>query len=391
MTSLPHAALDRPVAATNAAPRLASLDAFRGLTIAAMLLVNNPGDWDHVYAPLRHAEWHGCTPTDLIFPFFLFIVGAAMSVSTRWRAPDPARPWRPYARVVRRTATLFALGLVLALVPRFDLEHLRIMGVLQRIAACYFIAALVVMHAAPRVRLVVAALLLAIPWALMALVPVPGVDRAQHGPFTLEGNLIGWIDRGVLGGNHLYKRGQFDPEGLLSTLPAAAQVLIGSWVGTQIVRSAPPRATALRLLVIGAVFIAAGWEWGRALPINKQLWTGSYVLLTSGWACAVLAPFHALLDGAGCATARRLARPLQVYGQNAIAAFFGSGMLARLLGMVKVGSPEPVPVMRWYHQHACAALSRDPYVASLLFALSVVALWLAITWAMAARGWFVKV
>lgn len=381
--------------------RLVSLDVFRGLTIAAMLLVNNPGDWGHVYGPLRHAEWHGCTPTDLIFPFFLFIVGMSMSVSTRWRELDAARPWRPYWRVLKRAAILFGLGLVLALVPKFDFEHLRIMGVLQRIGVCYLMAGWMLIAMRGRWLVLVGVGLLVVPRALMAWVKVPGIDREQFGPWSLEGNLVGWVDRAVFGAQHLYMRPQdggamlgFDPEGLLSSLPATAQVLLGCWVGWLMMRWRTAMRWALpgRLTVIGALLVLLGWGWPRVggPPINKQLWTSSFVLLTSGWACIVFAACFAVVELRALGRAGVwFTKPFQIYGLNAIAAFFGSGLLARLLGLIKVG-PDREPVMRWVFVHGFGVIP-DPYVASLAFAVSIVLLWLAILWVMASRGVFLKV
>src|SRR5437879_2350296 len=254
--------------------RLRSLDAFRGLTIAAMVLVNNPGTWAAVYAPLKHAAWHGLTPTDVIFPFFLFIVGVAIPLS------------RPSGgRVLRRAAVIFALGIVLNGLPRFDWATIRIPGVLQRIAVCYLVAAVLFLTTGWRTQAIVTAALLLGYWGAMTLVPVPGHGRGDLGA---EGNLAAWLDRGLLG-PHIWRVGRvYDPEGILSTVPAVATTLVGMLTGRWVQSARPALAIAAGLALAGAIGTTLGAVWGVWFPVTKALWTSSYAVLTAGLAVLVL-------------------------------------------------------------------------------------------------------
>jgi predicted acyltransferase len=306
--------------------RLVSLDAFRGLTIAAMVLVNNPGTWAAVHPPLRHADWHGWTPTDLVFPFFLFIVGVAIPLSLEHRAPGPA-----LLRVLRRAAVIFALGLVLGGFPAFDWSSLRIPGVLQRIAVCYLVAAVLFVATGWRTRAVVAAALLLGYWGAMTLIPVPGHGAGDLGR---EGNLAAWIDRAVLG-PHLWRATRvYDPEGILSTVPAVATVLVGVLAGEWVRSRRPPRTVTMGLLLAGALAVAVGAEWGNWFPVNKALWTSSYAVLTGGLALLAFAACYWAIEVCGW---RAWARPLVVFGVNALALYFLSSLAALSLALVRVG------------------------------------------------------
>src|SRR2546427_6004249 len=235
--------------------RLRSLDAFRGLTIAAMVLVNNPGTWAAVYAPLTHARWHGLTPTDVIFPFFLFIVGVAIPLS---------RP--TVGRVLRRAAIIFALGLVLNGLPRFDWATIRIPGVLQRIAVCYLVAALLFLTTSWRTQAIVTAALLLGYWGAMTLVPVPGYGRGNLGP---EGNLAARVDPAVLG-PHIWRAARvYDPEGILSTVPAVATTLLGALTGRGVESARPPRVIAGGLVLAGGTRTAPRRAGGARVPPDK--------------------------------------------------------------------------------------------------------------------------
>src|SRR5438105_9352819 len=248
--------------------RLRSLDAFRGLTIAAMVLVNNPGTWVAVYAPLKHARWHGLTPTDVIFPFFLFIVGVAIPLS------------QPGAgRVLRRAAVIFALGIVLNGLPGFDWASIRIPGVLQRIALCYLIAAVLFLTTGWRTQAIVTAALLLGYWGAMTLVPVPGYGRGDLGP---EANLAAWLDRGLLG-PHIWRAARvYDPEGILSTVPAIGTTLAGALTGRWLAGDRGPASTLRGLAIAGILCAGAGLAWSMWFRINKALWTSSYALFTAG-------------------------------------------------------------------------------------------------------------
>jgi predicted acyltransferase len=375
-----------PLAATPS--RLLSLDVFRGITIAGMLLVNNPGSWSHVYDPLEHAKWHGWTPTDLIFPFFLFIVGVAMAFSFAVQERRGAGRGEMMGKVAKRSAILFLLGLVLAAFPFYglDLATLRIPGVLQRIGLAFLLASGVVLFTGPRAQAAVAALLLLGYWAAMKLVPVPG-----HGAGSLEpdSNLAAWVDRAVLGTAHLWKSSKtWDPEGLLSTLPAVATVLLGMFAGRWLRSERSPERKTAGMLAGGAAGVVLGLLWNELFPINKNLWTSSYVVFTAGMALLVLAACYWLVDVKG---RRRWAFPFVLLGVNAIAAFFLSGIMARLLTLVKWAGPAgDVTLKGWIHDHAFASWL-SPLNASLAFALCFVLFWVGVMYVFYRKQIFIKV
>jgi predicted acyltransferase len=341
---------------------LASLDAFRGLTIAGMILVNTPGSWDHVYAQLRHAEWHGWTVTDLVFPFFLFIVGVAMVFSFDKRLHADGRR-RLRGSVVRRALVIFGLGLLLAAFPDFDLASLRWVGVLQRIAIVYLVCSWIILSASRRAQAWIAAGLLAGYWAAMTLVPVPGVGS---GVLTPEGNLAAWVDRFIMPGT-MY-RGTWDPEGLFSTIPAVATTLLGVFTGYWLRSGHERRQIAVGLLVAGAAATVAGLAWGRWFPINKNLWTSSYVVFTAGAALLILAICYWLIDVRG---QRRWAQPAIVYGLNPLAIYVLSSLVAKLF--FRTGFTE------WTYQ----TLLR-PWLSPLNASLAYAVLWIVGWWAFAA-------
>jgi len=361
--------------------RLDSLDAFRGLTIAGMILVNNPGSWSHIYAPLRHAEWHGWTPTDLIFPFFLFIVGVAVPFSFGKRLERGDLKGTLLIHVVRRTAILFGLGLFMAAYPRFDLGNLRIMGVLQRIGLVYLLAAPAYLYLARRGRVWLVGGLLLGYWALLTLVPVPGFGPGELSP---EGNLGAYLDRLILG-DRLWQD-TWDPEGLLSTLPAVATTLLGIFTGEWLRSVRTQERKAAGLLVGGIVGIVLGLLWGRIFPINKPLWTSSYVMFTAGAGLVLLAGFFWAMEIRG---AKAWAKPFVVYGMNAIAVFVASGLLAKQMGLTRVG-PNEVPLKTWIYNELFAAWA-GPLNGSLFFALTYVLFWLALIWVLYRRRIFIKI
>ncbi len=341
--------------------RLASLDAFRGLTIAAMILVNNPGSWSHVYAPLLHAEWHGWTPTDLIFPFFLFIVGVSMTFSlARYRQDPGSAP--PCAKILRRALVIFGLGLLLALFPKFDFANLRVVGVLQRIAIVYFAAALLVLKTPRRTQIAITGGLLLGYWAILRWVPVPGVGA---GDFTVEGNFVSWLDRYLVPGR--MHRGTWDPEGIVSTFPALATTLLGVFVGDWIRSGRARRHIARGMAVAGVIGIAVGLAWGVAFPINKNLWTSSYVVFTAGAAILLLAVCYWLIDVRGW---KQWAKPAVVLGVNPLAAYVFSSLLANLL---RVWPSEVSAQARIYEGLFAGWLS--PVNASLAYAIGYLGVW----------------
>jgi len=355
----------------SAAPaRFASVDALRGLTVAAMLLVNTPGDWSHVYAPLLHAEWHGVTPTDLVFPFFLFIVGVSITLGVVPRAEaGVARPVLVRA-VLWRAVKIVALGLSLHLLAYLLLDRtsFRPWGVLQRIGLCFAVAGMIALYVKPRLQWALVVALLLGYWALMA--------PWGYAPYT---NLAARVDTALFG-PWLYQwdaaamRGQ-DPEGMLSTLPAIATTLLGVRAGGAL------RTGALRALGgAGVAMVVLGLAWSLLFPLNKALWTSSYALFTAGCAMLALLLAHALVDRlGGPAIGRR-------FGVNAIAAYVGAAVMTYVvLGTGWMGPLYRYGFADWMTPRFGA------YVPSLAFALAFVGVWWLVVWAMDRRGWYVKV
>ncbi|HUU36074.1 MAG TPA: heparan-alpha-glucosaminide N-acetyltransferase domain-containing protein, partial [Vicinamibacterales bacterium] len=349
--------------------RLRSLDVFRGLTMASMVIVNNPGDWATVYAPLLHAEWHGWTPTDLIFPFFIFILGVAMAQA------DPGRT--QVRAVLRRGAILVGLGLFMAGFPFFNTARWRIPGVLFRLGVSYVAAAFTWRAlAAPgdqlatlRRTLAAAACCLLGYWMLVALVAPPG---GVAGDLSPEGNLGAWLDRAIFG-THLWQV-RWDPEGLLSSLPAVGTALMGLAAGLWL-RLLRPASGAPAVVYAGAAAVLTGLMWDRVFPINKALWTSSYALFTAGAAALALGVLHHRLDdGRAPAWLDRATEPLVALGRNALLLFVLSGLAAKSLILLKVGGgPEAISAQRWIYTGVFVPLA-SPKVASLLFALANLAM-----------------
>ena len=388
----------------TALSRLVSVDVFRGITIIGMILVNNPGSWSTVYGPLLHAEWHGWTPTDLIFPFFLFIVGVAIVLALGRKVEGGALKASLVGKIFRRAGILFALGLLGSGFPfglfgprSFErlLETWRIPGVLQRIAVCYLLAALMFLFLRRRSLRAWAVILLFGYWALLALVPVPPVDAAgQEGvgrvapDLASKGqHLAGWLDRTVFG-DHLWVLGKvYDPEGLLSTLPALATTLFGIFAGLILVSADPPPKKVAGLFVGGTLLAAAGHVWGWVFPINKALWTSSYAVFTAGLAFCALGLCSLFFDLEG---RTRLARPLTIFGVNAITVFVGSGLLARTLAYIEVGAEDGRSLQAHLHQTFFASWL-PPYAASLAYAICWVLGWFLVLAWMDRRGWRIKI
>jgi predicted acyltransferase len=361
--------------------RLVSLDAFRGLTVAGMVLVNNPGTWGAVYAPLRHAEWHGWTPTDLIFPFFLFIVGVAIPLALGRRLTEGQHRGQIIARVLRRSAVIFGLGLLLHAIPSFDFATIRIPGVLQRIAVSYLAAAWLFVISGWRTQAILSAVALAGYWAVLVIVPVPGFGTGDLGK---EGNLAAWLDRALLG-PHIWRVGRvYDPEGILSTVPAIVTTLFGVLTG-QWIRMRRAVAVTLRgLFLAGAFGVVLGLVWGRWLPLNKSLWTSSYAVFTAGAALVILAACYWAIEIMGW---RWWTPPFVVLGVNALAVFFLSTLLAKLLVSVHVTAADGrARVLQAVLFDGLFATWLSPATASLAWALCNVVLWLAVMWPLYARG-----
>lgn len=381
--------------AASPSPRLISLDAFRGATIAGMLLVNNPGAWSDVYPPLRHAPWHGWTATDLVFPCFLWIVGVSMTLSFARRVETGADRRQLMAHVWRRAAIIFALGMLLATFPfgllpahQLSLGTLRIPGVLQRIAVCYLAASAIFLRTSWRGQAAWAAGLLAGYWAMLTLIPVPGYGAGQ---LEAIGSLPWWVDSHVLAG-HTWSGAPapgFDPEGILSTLPAIASTLLGALAGHLLRRPDPGPVKAVRLGVLGLGLLLAGLVMNHWMPINKNLWTSSFAVFMAGWASLLCAGFYWVIDVRGY---RRWASPFVIYGMNAIVMFVLAGLIGRLIGLIRWtdAAGTAVTLKGWIYQGGFTPFA-SPVNASLLFALAFVLLHLLIAWFMWRRRWFVRI
>lgn len=366
--------------------RYLSVDFYRGLTIAFMLVVNTPGTWEHVYGPLLHADWHGCTPTDLVFPSFLFIVGVSMQFSfAKYGQGERAFLFR---KALRRSALLFALGLLLAWYPFWNksLSELRFLGVLQRIGLCYGLASLLVLYLSPRWVFWMALGFLLAYWGALVWGGAPGVD-----PFSLEHNLVRRMDLAVLGAAHLWKgKGiPFDPEGLLSTLPAVVTVLMGWQSGRIIQQCREQKIRAVKVLgLAGVVLTALGGVWHWLMPINKSLWTSSFVLYTGGLSMILLGVSTGLIDVLGW---RRGARFFLVFGANPLFAYVLSGLLVKsLLNLRWTVGEEKWNAYSWFYRTVFASVE-PPEVGSLLFALTfLLVCWLA-CWLLYQRGIYIKI
>jgi predicted acyltransferase len=470
--------------------RLISLDVFRGMTIAAMVLVNNPGTWSAIYGPLKHAEWHGITPTDYVFPFFLFIVGVAIPVALTKRIRNGVTR-HVYLKIVQRAAIIFALGLLMSMIPFFQFNDttgipyaikivlvlsfsaalllylmerkttaavigglsaltvlvfyfaggdivwynfaaMRIPGVLQRIAVCYLIASLIFLHTSWKQQTAIGIALLVLYWLLMTLVPVPGCEVATIDDKAC--NLAAYLDRTILTESHMWRSARvFDPEGILSTVPAIVTTLSGVLAGTwliggkdeggrmkdeggrlkdegggmkdEIEASSDPALSrrpssfiphpssfqkAAGMFFFGTLLLAIGWSWSLLFPLNKSLWTSSYVVYTSGLALLTLASCYWLIDIKGY---KRWAWPFVVFGVNALVLFVFSGIMARLLGMVRVSGPEAgkdITLQQWIFSSAFLSWA-SPVNASLAYAVCFILFWLFLMWLLYRRSIFIKV
>ncbi len=377
--------------------RLLSLDVFRGITIAGMVLVNNPGTWSAIYPPLEHAEWHGATPTDLVFPFFLFIVGIAITLALGKRVEQGAVKREIYLKIVRRAVIIFALGLFLAAFPFYnftketflDVSTLRIMGVLQRIAVCYLITALIFIHTNWKQQAIIAVALLLAYWVLMTLINVPGCEITT---FDDKGcNLAAFIDRTILTENHIWKQSKiFDPEGILSTIPAIATTLAGVLCGHWLRGDKNDYEKVSALFFFGVVLAAIGWIWSFWFPLNKALWTSSYVVYTAGLALLFLGSCYWLID---IKNYKKWAKPFIIFGVNALALFVGSGLMAKLFGIIKVSwdaEGKSTSLQSWIFNSIFLPFA-SPINASLAFAICFILFWLFLMRLLYRKRIFIKI
>ncbi len=371
-----------------ASSRLVSLDAFRGATIAAMILVNDPGDWQNVYAQLQHSRWDGWTFTDWIFPFFLFIVGVAMVYSFGKRKESGAGTAALSIKIVRRTLIIFALGLFLNAFPSFDLQTVRIPGVLQRIAVCYLVTSIILLHAGIRAQVLWTVGLLAGYWLLVKLVPVPGYGAGIMEP---KGSLCWYVDSTLLAGHTWYfaPTEGFDPEGIVSTIPAIASTLSGVLAGHLLRSERTREEKTILMFVTGLLLLLAGAILDMWLPINKNMWTSTYSIFMTGWALVCLGVFYWLIDVKGY---RRWATAFVIFGMNAIAIYFLAELLASILWALKVSGPGGTAMMlhTFIYDSIFLHLASSTN-ASLLFAIAFVLVMFAVAWAMWRRRIFLKV
>jgi predicted acyltransferase len=366
--------------------RLISLDVFRGITIAGMVLVNNPGSWATIYWPLGHAEWHGWTPTDFIFPFFVFIVGVAIPLAFSRRVEQGGSKRDLYLKIIRRTLIIFALGIFLAGFPYFEFSTIRIPGVLQRLAVCYLFASIIFLNTKVRTQIIITAVLLVGYCLLMTRFNAPGF---AVGDLSKEGSLASYIDR-VVFGPHIWRQGKvYDPEGLLSTIPAIATALFGVLTGQWLRTNKPSYEKVAGLFAAGAVCIVIGWAWNPFFPINKALWTSSFVFFTGGMALEFLALCYWLID---IKKNQWWTKPFVVFGVNAIILFVGSAVMARLLGLIKVPTADGsrISLQSWIFQNLLLSWL-PPYRASLAFAICFILVWLGLMWILYRRKIFIKV
>ncbi len=392
--------------------RITSIDALRGLTIAFMILVNDPGDWAHVYWPLDHAEWNGFTPTDLVFPMFLFLVGCSIVFAIDARLAKGVPKKTIALQILRRAATIFAIKMFMSAYPHFHLAHLRIYGVLTRIALCYLIAGLTFLYVrSTKALIAITAGILVGYWLLMRFVPIPGLGHpvTDFPILDPDRNLAAWIDRAVsyftlstINLGRLYQKTR-DPEGLLSTLPAVATTLFGILAALYLRhQNRVPHFSFLRrgleLPLAGLISLGLGLLWNPWFPINKNLWTSSYVLFAAGWSLLLLALFYWLFDTLQLQNRSRAAKavlwPLLVYGSNAIAAFVISGLLVLTLIAWKIppATPggRPQTAWLWLYTHLFATHGSTENT-SLAFALAYVVVCFIPNWLLWRRKLFLRI
>ncbi|MBP6005179.1 MAG: DUF5009 domain-containing protein [Pyrinomonadaceae bacterium] len=443
--------------------RLISLDVFRGMTIAGMVLVNNPGTWSHIYDPLEHASWHGLTPTDWIFPFFLFIVGTAIPIALGKRIEEGVTG-KVYYKIVSRALMIFALGLSMSAIPFFqftatdapdslkmliwlamtggllflllrnfkvagvllglsvvgiiglnlggynvvpyNFSTMRIPGVLQRIAVCYLIVSIIFLHTSWKQQLGIAGFLLLGYWLIMTVIPVPGCEVTTIDDKAC--NLAAWLDRTIITENHIWRSAKvFDPEGILSTIPAIATTISGVLTGTWLTHRDKKQSTGDEtdnqslvtvysslnrvsgMFFFGVMLLAVGYIWNSYFPMNKALWTSSYVLVTSGLALLCLGSCYWLIDIKGY---KAWAKPFVIFGMNALALFVFSGIFARMIGAYRVtgADGQPVAVQKWIFDSVFMSVAQ-PVDASLMYAISFILLWLFLMWLFYRKNIYIKV
>ena len=388
--------------------RFYSLDVFRGATVCLMILVNNPGNWEHIYPPLEHASWHGLTPTDLVFPFFLFAVGNAMALTMpKLEAAGASTFWK---KIIKRTILIFLIGLFLNWWPfvrwqsdSLNFKHwvdpvspengIRILGVLQRIAICYFLASVILYYFKAKQSLYITLTLLVVYWILCVI-------GNPADPYSLSGWFGTDVDKKILGVAHMYK-GEgvaFDPEGIMSTIPSTVEVIFGYLIGNYIHRKGKNFEMVSSLFVAGVVMLIAGFCWDMVFPINKKIWTSSFTIYTSGLATITIATMIYVIELKNIKG--WLTRFFDVFGKNALFVFALSAFLPRLLGLIRIplnshsnGEDKIVYTnpWNWLYQKALVHIPGDPRLGSLVYALCVITFMWAICWWLDRRKIYIKV
>jgi predicted acyltransferase len=370
---------------TRKRERLVALDAFRGATMALMVLVNDPGDGSHTYGPLRHSAWNGWTITDTVFPSFLWIVGVTITLSIANRVASGYSKPKLLMQIARRAAVLYALGLLIYAYPAFDLSTQRILGVLQRIAICYLIASAIYVTSSWHGQLASIAVLLSSYWLMMKLVPVPHYGA---GHLDVERNFAHYVDRVLLRTHNYASTKTWDPEGIISTLPSIATTLFGVLAGHLLRLRKTLGERVSWMFCAGNLLIAAALICDIWLPINKKLWTSSFSMFMAGLDFVVLAIFVWLIDGLGY---KRVMKPLVIMGMNAIAIYMASEILAEVFEAIHWRSGAgTIDLRAWIFQHLFAPLA-SPMNASLLYAVAYTLLMFALAYGLYRRGWFLKV
>lgn len=368
----------------NKFSRLLSLDVFRGITIALMILVNSPGNRT-AYAWLEHTPWNGCTLADLVFPWFIFIVGVASVFSlSKASELDHLSSQQLFLKILKRSLLIFFIGLLLNALPYFHFSTLRFYGVLQRIAICYFVGSLLFLTTRIETQALIMALLLVVYWLIMILAKVPGFGADN---LTLEGNFAAYVDRLIFSPAHLYGK-FYDPEGLLSTLPAIATALLGNLTGYWLRSPYKARKKLEGLWVSGFILLILGWYWGIWFPINKTLWTSSYVLWTGGWALLILAVCYWLIDIKGWKT---WSKPFEIFGANALAVYFLHIFFLKIQAIIIVHRAEGLPeTLKMTITNTLFGWA-SPENASLLYALCYTLFWLFILTILYRKKIFIKI
>ncbi|HRD58454.1 MAG TPA: DUF5009 domain-containing protein [Ferruginibacter sp.] len=379
--------------------RYYSLDVFRGATVALMILVNNPGSWSHIYDPLEHAAWHGCTPTDLVFPFFLFAVGNAMAfVMPKLQQSGTAGFWK---KVLKRSVLIFLIGLFLNWFPfvRYNdagelilkkWETVRIMGVLQRIALCYLFASIIIYYCKLKGSFVFAGILLMAYWFMC-------IAGNSADPYSLSGWFGTDIDKAIIGEKHLY-RGEgvpFDPEGLMSSFAAIVQVILGYIAGNYIITKGKNFEMLTGLFVAGCVLIFTGFCWDMFFPINKKIWTSSYTIYTTGLALLIIAMLIYLIEFKNARGA--WSSFFNAFGKNPLFIFALSALIPKSLALVRIangsknGETTYTSPLRWFYQNCCEPLFTDPRNASLMYAILFIAFMWLLAWLLHKKKIYIKV